>query len=144
MQQKKFLTLVVILAFALSFLGSTTDRSQDAPRRLEILFLGHQNNRHHNSERLADIFTKEYFKEGINITFTSEPDDLNDDNLSNYDGLILYANHDSISHSQEQALLKFVRTGKGFIPLHCASWCFRNSPEIVGMIGGQFKTHKYD
>ena len=56
----------------------------------------------------------------------------------------MYANHDTISQSQEKALLDFVRGGKGFIPLHCASWCFRNSPEVVEMIGGQFKSHKYD
>ncbi len=41
-------------------------------------------------------------------------------------------------------MLEFVRNGKGFIPLHCASWCFRNSDEVVEMIGGQFKSHKYD
>jgi len=144
MQQKNLLTLVVTTSLAVFFIAFSTYQLQETPRRLEILFLGHQNNRHHNSEKLADIFTKEYFKDGINITFTMQPDDLNDENLNHYDGLILYANHDSISGSQEQALLKFVKSGKGFIPLHCASWCFRNSPEVVEMIGGQFKTHKYD
>ena len=64
--------------------------------------------------------------------------------LQQYDGLIVYANYDTISTSQEQALLNFVRSGKGFIPLHCASFCFRNSPEVVEMIGGQFKSHRYD
>lgn len=118
--------------------------AKDEPRRLEILFLGHKNNRAHNSELLADILLKEYSKDGINITFTTEPDDLNEANLANYDGLILYANHDSISVSQERALLDFVKGGKGFIPLHCASYCFRNSPEVVELIGGQFKSHKYD
>jgi len=144
MRQKKFLTLFVIISLAIFFIGSATHKTADTSRRLEILFLGHKNNRAHNSERLADIFTKEFFKGGINITFTSDPADLNDLNLSNYDGLILYANHDSISRSQEKALLEFVLSGKGFIPLHSASWCFRNSPEVVEMIGGQFKSHKYD
>ncbi|HMJ70431.1 MAG TPA: PVC-type heme-binding CxxCH protein [Cyclobacteriaceae bacterium] len=116
----------------------------DRPRRLEILFLGHKNNRGHNSERLADVLLKEYFKQGINITFTTDPDDLNDVNLAGYDGLILYANHDSITSQQEKALLSFVKGGKGFVPLHSASWCFRNSPEVVELIGGQFKSHKYD
>jgi hypothetical protein len=37
---------------------------------------------------------------------------LNKDNLSHYDGLIIYANHDSISKSQEEALLDYVRGGK--------------------------------
>ncbi|MFM9911476.1 MAG: PVC-type heme-binding CxxCH protein [Chitinophagaceae bacterium] len=114
------------------------------PARLEILFLGHKTNAHHNSEKLADILTKEYFKKGINISFTSEPDELNEENLGKYDGLIAYANYDSITPSQEKALLNFVRIGKGFIPLHCASYCFRNSPEVVELIGGQFKSHKYD
>lgn len=139
---KKWIWLAV--GIALLFAGVSCRVNNDDPKRLEILFLGHKNNRGHNSERLADIFLKEYFKDGINITFTTEPDDLNEANLAHYDGLILYANHDSISHAQEQALLGFVKGGKGFIPLHCASFCFRNSPEVVELIGGQFKSHKYD
>lgn len=144
MQQKKFLTLVVTISLAVFFIAASAYQVTDTPRRLEILFLGHQNNRSHNSERLADILAKEYFKDGINITFTTRPDDLNEEKLSNYDGLIVYANHDTISASQEKALLGFVKSGKGFIPLHSASWCFRNSGEVVEMIGGQFKSHKYD
>jgi putative membrane-bound dehydrogenase-like protein len=132
--------LVIIPLF---FISADKQRAAETPRRLEILFLGHKS-KHHDSEKLADIFTKEYFKDGINITYTTEPDDLNDANLKLYDGLIVYANHDSISKSQEAALLNFVRSGKGFIPLHSASYCFRNSPEVVEMIGGQFKSHKYD
>jgi uncharacterized protein len=138
---------IAILAFSaiVFFVAATTIRKPaNPPRRLEILFLGHKNNRNHNSELLADIMTKEYFKTGINITFTTEPDDLNEKNLKKYDGLIVYANHDTISASQASALLDFVRSGKGFIPIHSASFCFRNNAEVVEMIGGQFKSHKYD
>lgn len=145
MKDNKILTAFGVFLLAVIFSAATTKKSPDnPPRRLEILFLGHKNNRSHNSERLADIFTKEYFKNGLNITFTSDPNDLNEKNLEYYDGLIVYANHDTISSSQEKALLNFVRGGKGFIPLHCASFCFRNSAEVVEMIGGQFKSHKYD
>ncbi len=119
------------------------DEKDDKARRLELLFLGHQS-KHHDSEKLADILSQEYFKSGINITYTTNPDDMLKDNFTLYDGLILYANHDSITQPQEKALLDFVKSGKGFIPLHCASWCFRNAPEVVELIGGQFKTHKYD
>ena len=143
MQHKKLFTFFVIL-FLTTFFIAASNRETAPPRRLELLFLGHKNNRNHNSERLADILTMEYFKHGINITFTSEPDDLNEANLNQYDGLIVYANHDTISATQEKALLNFVRSGKGFIPLHSASYCFRNSDEVVEMIGGQFKSHKYD
>ena len=144
MNKKKLLTVFAISVLSIVLLAAFRPQPAAAPRRLEILFLGHTNNRAHNSERLADIFTKEFFKDGINITFTMDPNAMNEENLSKYDGLIVYANHDTISRSQEQALLNFVRGGKGFIPLHCASYCFRNSPEVVEMIGGQFKSHRYD
>ncbi|GEO08110.1 hypothetical protein SAE01_06060 [Segetibacter aerophilus] len=93
---------------------------------------------------MADILNKEYFKDGINITYANDPNELNEVNLKNFDGLVLYANYDEITKDQEKALLGFVKGGKGFIPLHCASYCFRNSPEVVEMIGGQFSTHKVD
>ncbi|MBC7958871.1 MAG: ThuA domain-containing protein, partial [Vallitaleaceae bacterium] len=144
--RKNQLLIAFVALLSVIILGAATTKKRhvNLPRRLELLFLGHKTNTHHNSELLADIMTREYFKSGINITFTSEPNDLNEKNLKNYDGLILYANHDTISASQSKALLDFVRSGKGFIPLHCASFCFRNSQEIVEMIGGQFKSHKYD
>ena len=143
LKNKLFITAFTM--FALLFTAGTGARkADDMPRRLEILFLGHKNNKHHDSDKLADILAREYFKDGINISFTGDPNDLNDSVLSKYDGLILYANYDTISSSQEKALLKFVKSGKGFIPIHCASYCFRNSPEVVEMIGGQFLKHKVD
>jgi putative membrane-bound dehydrogenase-like protein len=133
--------LVSILSFFIT--GVPVEKNAADARRLEILFLGHKP-KHHDSEKLADILTKEFFKQGMNISYTTDPDDLNDKYLANYDGLVVYANHDTISASQAKALLSFVKGGKGFIPIHSASFCFRNSPEVVELIGGQFKTHKYD
>jgi putative membrane-bound dehydrogenase-like protein len=138
------LAFVALLSVLLLGAAATKEAPPGPPRRLEILFLGHTNNRNHNSELLADIMTKEYFKSGINITFTSEPNDLNEKNLKNYDALILYANYDTISDAQAKSLLDFVRSGKGFIPLHSASFCFRNNAEVVELIGGQFKSHRVD
>ncbi|MET4083729.1 putative membrane-bound dehydrogenase-like protein [Pedobacter sp. UYP30] len=136
---KKYIVLTVICLVALiSFKG--TYNKAEPPRRLEILFLGHTAT-HHESGKLAEIVQQSFFKDGINITYTTNPDDLNDSTLSRYDGLMLYANYDSISKSQEKALLQFVKSGKGFIPVHCASYCFRNSDEVVKVIGGQFSSH---
>src|SRR5690242_2761800 len=99
--RKKWILSVPVMAFLFAAVSCQVRTKDEQPRRLEILFLGHKNNRHHDSEKLAGILLQEYFKKGINITFTAEPDDLNEANLAHYDGLILYANHDSISHSQE-------------------------------------------
>lgn len=143
MRRNTFFCLCYVISFSVFCIGASTNFKSGIPKRLEILLLGHKD-KHHDSEKLADIFTREYFKEGINISYSTDPGDLNDSTLKQYDGLVVYANYDSISTSQASALLSFVKSGKGFIPLHCASWCFRNSPEVVELIGGQFKTHKYD
>lgn len=142
----KYLLLYFGMGFVLltGFTSCTESQPRDdQPRRLELLFLGH-NSKHHDSEQLAEILMQEYFKKGINITYTTHPDDMLREDFKLYDGLVLYANYDSITPAQSKALLDFVASGKGFIPLHCASWCFRNAPEVVDLIGGQFKTHQYD
>ncbi len=139
---KKYIALAVIcLVAVISFKG--TFIKSDPPRRLELLFLGHTP-KNHDSEKLAEILSKEYFKDGINITYTTDVNDLNNTTLPKYDGLIVYANYDRITDSQAEALLNFVKSGKGFIPLHSASFCFRNNDEVVKLIGGQFKSHKTD
>ncbi len=137
----KTFKLLLLLMVPLCFVGCNGQRKSDnGPRRLELFFLGHDS-KHHDSEQLAGILAQEYFTKGINITYSTDPEDLTKEDLWRYDGLILYANHDSISPAQEKGLLDFVRSGKGFIPLHSGSYCFRNSPEVVALIGGQFKSH---
>jgi hypothetical protein len=67
-------------------------------------------------------FRVKLFKSGINMSYTVDPNDLNPENLKKYDGLIIYANHDSLSPSQESAMKAFVEGGKGLDP---ASFGFR-------------------
>ena len=78
---------------------------------------------------------------GIKLSYTEDVDKLNAQSLSKYDGLVLYANIDTIKPSQAKVLLEYVASGKGFVPIHCATFCFRNSPEVVALMGGQFKSH---
>ena len=111
-----------------------------AARRGEVLFLGNTG-KHHDSGKYAPWLAIELFKSGINLTYTTSLSDLNIENLSKYDGLIIYANHDSISADQEGALKAFVESGKGLIPLHSASGCFKNSDWYIKTIGGQLASH---
>jgi uncharacterized protein len=78
---------------------------------------------------------------GISLKYTDDPNDLSKETLSGFDGLVLYANIDRITPAQEAALLEYVASGKGFIPLHCASFCFRNSPKFIELVGAQFQRH---
>ena len=116
------------------------EKIDDAPRRIELLFLGHEIE-HHNSRAYFPILASALTKDGINITYTEDVADLNDKNLDLYDGLVVYANHESINSSQEKALLDFVAEGNAFIPIHSASFCFKNSPEYIDLVGAQFMEH---
>ena len=110
------------------------------PRRAEVLFLGH-NSQHHDSQKYAPWLSIKLFKSGVNLTYTNNLSDLNKDNLSKYDGIVIYANHETIAPEQETALRDFVEGGKGLIALHSAAGCFKNSQWYLNTIGGQFAAH---
>ncbi|MBD2704139.1 ThuA domain-containing protein [Spirosoma sp. BT702] len=145
---KKLLTLIGLAAlFAqcarLSGTQTTVRQESTRARRTEILFLG-DNGHHRPIERVPQLMAA-LGNRGINITYTDKLEDLNADNLNKYDGLLIYANWDSLPKPQEKALLDYVSSGHGVIPVHCASYCFRNSTEYVDkVVGGQFWRHKMD
>lgn len=107
------------------------------PRRGEVLFLGNVG-KHHDATKYAPWLAISLFKIGVNVTYTTDLNDLNPENLNKYDGLIIYSNHDIISPSQEAALKGFVEGGKGLIPIHCAAGCFRNSDWYIKAVGAQY------
>ncbi|MBL7817845.1 MAG: ThuA domain-containing protein [Saprospiraceae bacterium] len=116
--------------------------SAQKARRLEILFLGDKGH-HRPIERVPQIMAALGDK-GVNFTYTDRLEDINLGNLNKYDALLIYANWDSIPPSVEKDLLAYVSSGKGILPIHCASYCFRNSSEYVKMVGGQFWRHTMD
>ena len=124
------------LAILFSLLVIQAGLSQDD---LQVLFLG-DNGHHQPKARFAQL-EPVLADRGIALTYADDPNAMSSENLANYKGLIVYANIDIISESQEKALLEYVENGGGFIPLHCASFCFRNSKEVVALIGAQFKRH---
>lgn len=140
--QPRFLCLLLPILLLLGCKSEVKEKQlvDDQPRRIELLFLGHELE-HHNSGVYYPILTTALTKDGINITYSEDVNDLNSDNLDLYDGLIVYANHESINPSQEKALLNFVSEGNAFIPIHSASFCFKNSEEYIKLVGAQFMEH---
>jgi putative membrane-bound dehydrogenase-like protein len=126
---------LLVFAFAVPALAQPAAQ----PPRLKILFLG--DNAGHQPATRFKILQPVMSARNIELTYTDKLDDLNAKNLANYDGLMIYANHTKITPEQEKALLDFVEGGKGFIPLHCASYCFLNSPKYVELVGAQFRSH---
>jgi type 1 glutamine amidotransferase len=110
-----------------------------AAEPLKLIFLG-DSGHHQPAARFAQL--EPVLKErGIELTYSDKVQDLNAETLGKYDGLVIYANTTRISPEQEQALLDYVAGGKGFIPLHCASYCFLNSPKYIELVGAQFQRH---
>ena len=106
---------------------------------LRVLFLGDSG--HH---RPADRFKQlqpVLLKKGIELEYTEKLEDLNPAKLAGYDALVIYANHTRIAPEQERAMIEFVEHGGGLVPLHCASYCFLNSPKYIELVGAQFQKH---
>ncbi len=119
----------------------TLQAAQDSSSDLRVLFLGGAPGSHQPAARARQLIPA-LNPRGIRVTYTEEVDWLRKERLAEFDCLLLYANIDTITPSQEQALLEFVAGGKGFVPLHCASFCFRNSSAFVELVGAQFKSHR--
>ena len=112
----------------------------DNAKPIKLLFLG-DNGHHQPMDRFRQL-QPVLAKRGIEMTYTDRADALNQKLLSGYDGLVVYANTTKITPDQEKALIDFVEGGKGFIPLHCASYCFLNSPRYIELVGAQFLRHR--
>lgn len=110
---------------------------------IRILFLGHEAD-NHRSDLYYPLLQKALGPEAIYFDYvTTVEEALGDpDYLNRFDALLLYANHDTITQKQWDNLNSFVDSGGGFLPIHCASWCFQNEPGFDQLVGGRFANHK--
>jgi uncharacterized protein len=125
------------------FLSSVAGQGQaPAPppkAKIKVLFLGDKG--HHQPELRFKQIEPVLTGRGIDVVYSGSVTALNAETLARFDGLMIYANIDKITLDQEKALLDYVESGKGLIALHCASYCFLNSPRYIELVGAQFKSH---
>jgi len=121
--------------------GADENNAQGAakPDKLNVLFLG--DNGHHQPPLRFRQIQPVLAARGIELTYSDRLEDLNPRTLAAYDALAIFANHTKIAPEQEQAILDYVASGKGLVPLHCASYCFLNSPKYIALVGAQFQRH---
>lgn len=128
------LALLSLLPLATTHAGPTP-----ASGRLKVLFLGDRGH-HQPAARCQDVLA-ELHGRGIQLTYSEELEALSAARLEPYDAVLLYANIDVLPPQAEEALLSYVASGRGFVPVHCASFCFRNSEPFVELVGAQFQRH---
>ena len=129
----------VFVAAAMFLICCALCRQSSFAKDLNVLFLG--DNGHHRPRERFDQLQPALAERGIALVYSDKMADLNRANLAHYDALLLYANIDEIAPPQEKALLGYVAGGGGFVPLHCATFCFRNSEQVVALMGAQFRRH---
>lgn len=127
----RFLTLLLLACWTAS--------ANAADKPLRVLFLG-DNGHHAPADRAAQLIPV-LAGRGIDVTYTEDANVLAGDFLSRFDALVLYANTERITPAQEAGLLGYVENGGGFVPIHCASFCFQNSEKFIALVGGQFLSH---
>ena len=137
----KLLTLLCFTSVFITPQTSLLANMEDGPIR--VLFLGHESE-HHNSNAYYPMLSKALGRDAIYFDYvTSVEEALGDAKyLGKFDALLLYANHGKIEPHQWKNLKNFVENGGGFLPIHCASWCFSNEPGFDKLVGGRFKSHQ--
>ncbi len=137
MKNSRCLAPILLRSLVLLAVFSTASTSTAAD--LKLLFMG--DNGHHRPVDMFHEIAPGLEKRGIEMKYTDRMEDLTPETLAAFDGLVLYANIDRIDDSQAKAVLDYVAGGKAFVPIHCATYCWRNNPEIVKLMGGQFQKH---
>lgn len=133
LSKNRVLTVVALQVFA----ALTASCTQAAD--LNLLFIG--DNGPHNPARRFQELAPSLQRDGIEMKYTDRMEDVNPQTLSQFDGVVLYANIDRIDDAPAKALLDYIASGNGFVPLHCATYCWRNNKEMVALMGGQFQRH---
>ena len=134
--------LLLCLLWTLQTLGSSESHAaKTGPIR--ILFLGHEAT-HHPSNEYFPMIARALGREAIYFDYVTSVEEAlgSADYLNKFDALLLYANHGTITKEQWHNLKSYVETGGGFLPIHCASWCFANEPDFDKLVGGRFAHHK--
>ena len=110
---------------------------------IRVLFLGHESE-HHNSNQFYPMLSRALGRDAIYFDYVTSVEEALGDaaRLAEFDALLLYANHGRIEPHQWTNLKNYVETGGGFVPVHCASWCFGNEPGYDQLVGGRFKSHQ--
>ncbi len=141
-------TSVCLLYLAMSFAVSA-DAAEESSGTKKLLFLTHAGLYKHASLGPAESAVTELGADGgFEVTtlegYKQPSDDLDlsmitSEYLSQFDGLMMMTNGNlPLDDSQKRAIVDFVREGKGFIGVHCASLTLYDFPEFGEMLGGYF------
>jgi putative membrane-bound dehydrogenase-like protein len=131
--------ILILLITTILSLFPVQSSAQSPENQLQILFLGDDG--HHQPMERSQQIIPYLASRGIYVHYTEQMQDLNTENLNQFDGLIFYGNQTKLNGKQESALLNYVNAGGALVAIHSASAMFPESDAYINLIGGAFKAH---
>lgn len=135
-----------IKIFVVALVLSGFAAQSPALKARKLLFLTHSAGFKHAVIPLAEKVMPEIGKKlgSLETTVTQDCSVINGANLKNYDAVMFYTTGElPISEEGKRAFLEFIKNGKGFIGVHCATDTFYKWPEYGEMINAYFDGHPW-
>ena len=108
----------------------------------DILLLGGISKNYHKISKLGAIFVDFLTQVGYSVKISENMDQLLPSNIKNYKIIIDYTTHQSITKLQEDSLLSAIKENSIlYIGLHSATTSYKESEEMMGLIGARFIKH---
>jgi uncharacterized protein len=120
--------------------------SATAQGRSRILYLTHSAGYRHEVIPLSAAILQQIGERSgrFELNTTADFSDFTTDTLQHYAAVIFHTSGElPMSDIQKAALLRFVRSGHGFIGVHSATDTFYAWPEYLELIGGYFDGHPW-
>ncbi len=136
------LLLVILVANGLKAEVEEHVASGDlSPSTKKIFYFSQQNNSHHRPASFLSSMRQEFGERGIQFTTSTNRDDLNLDNLNQYEGSFFFGNHDAFSPAQTSALESYIQSGGGMVGMHVIAYVARSNETLARILGGAFRGH---
>lgn len=133
-----------MLCMFMVFAGIAGAQQARQPRRL--LFVVETGGFHHDSTETAIpvIMTLGRTSKAFTTTVTNDASVIDADLLRNYDAVMFFTSGElPMNPVQKNALMDFIKSGKGFIGVHSATDTLYKWPEYGEMLGGYFDGHPW-
>jgi uncharacterized protein len=132
-----------LVAGAIAILAAAAIGAQIPAKK--VLYLTHSAGFKHDVIPLSMQLLPEIGKQhGFDVVVTKDLTFLSPQALKAYDAVVFYTTGElPISDADKAHLLGWVRSGKGFAGIHCATDTFYEWPDYGEMIGGYFDNHPW-
>ncbi|SIN91958.1 hypothetical protein SAMN05443247_00722 [Bradyrhizobium erythrophlei] len=140
MTRREFIALIGSAA-AIRPLGARAERP---PER--VLYFTYSAGYRHDVIPLSEAILTQLGKNSgaFEVIATEDMSEFSTGNLERYAAVMFYTTGEiPMSRVQKAALLKFVRSGRGFLGVHSATDTFYAWPDYLDLIGGYFNGHPW-